>query len=208
VVSPLNAREQLAKFLSNAKKEVLIYDPCVSDPQMVRVLEERSRAGVEVRILGCLKRGSSILRGCSMSNLRLHTRTILRDGEAVFLGSQSLRAAELDARREVGVILTSKTLVRQMKQIFEDDWKDSKQDADDPAHDETQSIKLARKVAKVITKELPPVGEVISAITRDSGLKKANLTKVDMNALEDTVREAVKSVVVETLQEATDKTAA
>jgi phosphatidylserine/phosphatidylglycerophosphate/cardiolipin synthase-like enzyme len=208
VVSPLNARQELAKFLEGAKKQVLIYDPCVSDPQMVRILEERSRAGVEVRILGCLKRASSILCGCNLSTLRLHTRTILRDGESVFVGSQSLRAAELDARREVGVILTSKPLVRKMSETFESDWKDARQNADDPAHDETQSLKLARKVAKVITKELPPVGEVIAAISGDSGLKKANLTRVDMNALEDTVREAVKTVVVETLQEATDKTAA
>jgi phosphatidylserine/phosphatidylglycerophosphate/cardiolipin synthase-like enzyme len=208
VVSPLNARQQLAKFLEGARKELLIYDPCVSDPQMVRILEQQSRAGVEVRIVGCVKRDSQILRGCVLSSLRLHTRTILRDSEDVFLGSQSLRAAELDARREVGVVLSSKAIARQLKQIFENDWKDAKQTGDYPSRDESQSLKMARKVAKVITKELPPVAEVISAIAGDSGLKKANLTKVDMNALEDTVREAVKNIVVETLQDATDKTAA
>ena len=35
VVSPLNARVQLAAFIKKAKRELLIYDPDIADPEMV-----------------------------------------------------------------------------------------------------------------------------------------------------------------------------
>ena len=52
LVSPENARAQLSAFISKAKKQLLIYDPKVSDPRIVRLLKERVKAGVDVRILG------------------------------------------------------------------------------------------------------------------------------------------------------------
>jgi phosphatidylserine/phosphatidylglycerophosphate/cardiolipin synthase-like enzyme len=51
VVSPANARRELARFIKGAKKELLIYDPEISDKPMLRLLEERRRVGVEVRVL-------------------------------------------------------------------------------------------------------------------------------------------------------------
>ncbi len=39
VVSPANARQQLGAFIAAAKKELYLYDPCVSDPAMLRALE-------------------------------------------------------------------------------------------------------------------------------------------------------------------------
>jgi len=68
IVSPLNAREELAKFISGAKKELMIYDPGVGDPQMIRLLEERVRAGVTVRIIGMLKRPSKALKALAMND--------------------------------------------------------------------------------------------------------------------------------------------
>ena len=47
VVSPENAREQLATFLKRAKKSIEIYDPKVADPGMIRILHRRAKAGVE-----------------------------------------------------------------------------------------------------------------------------------------------------------------
>ena len=57
VVSPENARKQLADFLGKAKKELCIYDPKVSAiGPMVRLLEDRVRKGVDVRIIGAARR--------------------------------------------------------------------------------------------------------------------------------------------------------
>src|ERR1700675_4826520 len=49
VVSPANSRKVLGTFLKRAKKELLIYDPCISDKEMLRILEDRAKAGVEIR---------------------------------------------------------------------------------------------------------------------------------------------------------------
>ena len=46
VVSPENAREQFATFIKRAKKQLLLWDPKVSDPQMIRLLQQRAKAGV------------------------------------------------------------------------------------------------------------------------------------------------------------------
>src|SRR5262245_50531713 len=56
VVSPVNARKQLTAFIKGARKELLIYDPDVSDASMIRMLEERAEAGVKIRIIGKLSR--------------------------------------------------------------------------------------------------------------------------------------------------------
>ena len=46
------ARTQLAAFVGKAKKQLLVYDPKVSAPAIVRLLKERMKAGVDVRIIG------------------------------------------------------------------------------------------------------------------------------------------------------------
>ena len=52
LVSPENARTQLSAFLSKAKTQLLIYDPKVSDSRIIKLLKERVKAGVDVRIIG------------------------------------------------------------------------------------------------------------------------------------------------------------
>ena len=46
------ARERLTAFIKGARKQLLIYDPKVSDNAMLKVLAERVEAGVDVRIIG------------------------------------------------------------------------------------------------------------------------------------------------------------
>jgi phosphatidylserine/phosphatidylglycerophosphate/cardiolipin synthase-like enzyme len=122
VVSPENARKQLADFLGKAKKELCIYDPKVSDGPMIRLLGERVRKGVDVRIIGALGARATPLRAVKLKSLRLHARCIIRDGRHAFLGSQSLRALELDSRREVGIFVRDPAIVKRLRDVFESDW--------------------------------------------------------------------------------------
>jgi phosphatidylserine/phosphatidylglycerophosphate/cardiolipin synthase-like enzyme len=55
VVSPCNARKTLASFLRRARKELLIYDPDISDREMLAILRARSRAGVKIRVVGAIE---------------------------------------------------------------------------------------------------------------------------------------------------------
>jgi cardiolipin synthase len=122
LVSPENARTGLAKFIKGAKKELLIYEMKISDRAMIKLLQERVNAGVDVRIIGRVSKKGEGLTVEKMPGMRLHVRAMLRDGKEMFLGSMSLRALELDKRREVGVIVKERAAARQFKELFEDDW--------------------------------------------------------------------------------------
>ena len=122
VVSPENAREQLATFIKRARKSLAIYDPKLSDTQMLRLLNLRARAGVDIRLIGKVGRRAGAIKAQKLSGLRLHVRAIIRDGDTVFVGSQSLRALELDARREVGLIIKDAAVVKRLQDIFDGDW--------------------------------------------------------------------------------------
>jgi phosphatidylserine/phosphatidylglycerophosphate/cardiolipin synthase-like enzyme len=122
VVSPENAREQLATFLKRARKSLVIWDPKISDPGMIRLLAQRAKAGIDIRIIGKVSKRAGDLRVQKLSSGRLHVRAMVRDGEEAFVGSQSLRALELDGRREVGLFSKDAKVVKGMLEVFEADW--------------------------------------------------------------------------------------
>jgi cardiolipin synthase len=122
VVSPESAREVLTTFLKRARKQLLIYDMKVSDNHVQKVLQQRAKAGVEIRIIGRLEKSFEGIVVRKLPDLRLHVRAIVRDGAMAFVGSQSLRRLELDGRREIGVVITDGRVVKKMQGVFEADW--------------------------------------------------------------------------------------
>ena len=139
VVSPENAREQLATFIKRARKSLVIWDPKVADPQMLRLLTQRAKMGVDIRVIGTVaKRARSTLR-VQKSPMRLHVRAAVRDCNEAFVGSQSLRALELDGRREVGILTKDAKVVKAIADLFEADWA---------------KTEMGQKEIKVIEKEL------------------------------------------------------
>jgi phosphatidylserine/phosphatidylglycerophosphate/cardiolipin synthase-like enzyme len=121
VVSPENAREQLATFIKRARKQLMIWDPKINDPQMIRLILQRVKAGVDVRVIGRIAKRGGALRAQKMVG-RLHVRAMVRDCDTAFVGSQSLRALELDGRREVGLITREEKVVKRIVEVFEADW--------------------------------------------------------------------------------------
>jgi phosphatidylserine/phosphatidylglycerophosphate/cardiolipin synthase-like enzyme len=122
VISPVHARAQLSAFISKAKTQLLIYDPKVSDVQIIQLVKERAKAGVDVRIIGRVGSHGDDLVHQKYPGHRLHVRVIVRDGKRAFIGSQSLRALELDKRREVGVFVKGVAIVKEISATFEADW--------------------------------------------------------------------------------------
>jgi cardiolipin synthase A/B len=128
VVSPENARERLTSFIKRARKELLIYDLGVTDDAMIALLKAKAEAGVKIRILGRVeKKWAEEVRWRvkAFTGMKLHVRCIVRDREAAFVGSQSLRKLELDQRREVGMITKDRRTVNQIVEVFVSDWKRS-----------------------------------------------------------------------------------
>jgi phosphatidylserine/phosphatidylglycerophosphate/cardiolipin synthase-like enzyme len=197
VVSPVNAREALQSFLKGAKKELLIYDPDITDRAMLRILSDRKGSGIDVRIIG--KASHNHLAVHRLSGLRLHTRTIIRDRDQAFVGSQSLRKRELESRREIGIIFRNRAIVNELTRVFEQDWKKSVSDQEPrafPVH------KAAKKMAKAVSKNLPVtpmVRQVVKAIQKKGDLE------FRPQEVEETVRTAVREAVKDSVKDATKK---
>lgn len=125
VVSPETSREILTAFIRGARKQLLIYDEKVSDKLIQRVLQDRVRRGVEIRVIGKLEKSLDGIETRKLAGLRQHVRAMIRDGTSAFVGSQSLRRLELDGRREVGVIINNSRIARKIQAVFESDWAES-----------------------------------------------------------------------------------
>ena len=130
LVSPLNARDRLAAFIRAARHQLFVYDPKLSDPKMLALLRERVRAGVDVRVIGQVAKAGAAITSAPLDGRRLHARAIIADSRRAFIGSQSLKRLELDKRREVGLIIRDRAIVRQMESVFAEDWARSYKAAD------------------------------------------------------------------------------
>ena len=124
VISPVNSRRKLSEFILGAQRQLLIYDGKLTDSRMIKLLETRADAGVEIKVIGAMSRMALGVEVRRMPLIRLHAQAIIRDGSEVFFGSQSLRKVELDQRREVGLITNNADAVRSFKVLFEMDWGD------------------------------------------------------------------------------------
>ena len=196
VVSPSNARQSLGTFLREANKQLLIYDPKISDREMIRILKDRAKAGVDIRIIGDVK---AALPCSKLSKMRLHTRTIIRDGDQAFIGSQSLRANELDHRREVGLILSDSQIVKKLSETFESDWSSGipQKSAEATSKKAQPSKPDPDKAMQVLVEELHPI-----AITVKKAVRKV-VAEAGKEVLEDgQVKETVKKVVKKAVKQA------
>ena len=149
VVSPENSRECLSAFIKTARKQLLIYDPKVADPSILRLLQERLKAGVDVRIIGKLgMQEVRSARGEVSGQAASHPGDRARRPPRAFLRGQSLRRLELDKRREVGVIIHDDVVVKQMQAVFEADWAETESGKKAAKRAEKKSEKTDKKNGK------------------------------------------------------------
>ena len=209
VVSPVNARKSLAAFLKGATKQLLIYDPEISDKEMMRILQDRAKSGVEVRIIGHAAK-SLKLQVAKLTKMRLHTRSILRDGARAFIGSQSLRAIELDSRREAGLIIRDGKILKQLMECFEADWAPGTTPFDDAKETATPEASKSevQRAAKVLAKELQPltatVKKAVKKVVSEAGEDIMGDKRVK-SAVKKMVKKAIKQAVREVADDAEAK---
>ncbi len=192
VVSPVNAREELTAFIKGAKKQLLMYEMKISDSDFVKLLNEKISQGLDVRVIGSTGNKGGTLPTRKLPR-RLHARAIMRDGKSVFLGSQSLRKLEMEARREIGIIVHDPKIAKQMIGVFDKDWKDATPAA--PAPEVTELISVpAKKVAKKVVKELNLVPAVEQVLDRMMEGKKDDV-QLEPKEVVEGVREAMREEV-------------
>lgn len=208
VVSPSNSRKVLENFLKRAKTQLLIYDPRISDKSMLRILQERAKAGVEIRVIGSVA-GKGQFDVQKLTANRLHTRTIIRDRRQAFVGSQSLRPLELDSRRELGLIVHDPRTVKKLIDTFEADWaavpkapkpRKIKGVPDEKSRQKQKTV----KAVQVLTKELDPLASTVKQAVRKA-VRKAGETVLHDKSVKATMKDVVKRAVKEAVKEAHEK---
>jgi hypothetical protein len=170
---------------------------------MLRALSNRIQKGVDIKVIGAIGRRSHFLNVRPLAGLRLHTRTIIRDGREAFVGSQSLRVAELDSRREVGIIVRESKVVKGLVQTFEADWGREKVSED--AQATTREIKKRLKTTVRKLSQLNPlvkeaVSEVVSKVGSDA-LDSGEVRETVVNAVKEAVRERVTEMLNESKEQ-------
>jgi phosphatidylserine/phosphatidylglycerophosphate/cardiolipin synthase-like enzyme len=124
VVSPESSRAILADLLRRARRELLIYDDRITDRLMLRLLQERAKKGVSIRVIGKLAdKKIENVEVRKLVDLRMHIRAIVVDGTRAFIGSQSLRKLQLEMRREIGIIIHDSRVAAKIRAVFEADWE-------------------------------------------------------------------------------------
>jgi phosphatidylserine/phosphatidylglycerophosphate/cardiolipin synthase-like enzyme len=193
---------------------------------MLRTLQDRAKAGVEIRIIGKVGGGYKF-DSQKLAGQRLHTRTIIRDGRQAFIGSQSLRPAELDSRRELGLIIHDAKAVKKLVDTFESDWvptrrkkekaipkekKSHQQAADDDQEkvekaenkQQVQTEKQAEVAVKALKHELNPLAASVKKAVRKAVAKAGDDVLKDKD-VKDTMKKVVKKAVKDAVKEATQE---
>ena len=203
VVSPANARKQLSAFIKQARKQLLIYDPKIADRQILHLLEEHAKAGLDVKIIGSIAVRSANLSVSPLTSMRLHTRTIIRDGRQAFVGSQSLRQPELDSRREIGIVVRDSKAVKTLLETFEKDWVST---GFEEARDALRTNGAATPQAtRALAKEMPPLKTTLKKAIK-LAVTRAGKEAVAHGELKATVKHAVKIAVKEAVKEMVQET--
>jgi histone H3/H4 len=164
---------------------------------MVRLLEEQAKSGVEIRIIGRINANNPEI-AVRRPHIRLHARTIIRDGTHAFIGSQSLRKVELDDRREVGIVIRDRKAVAQLVKIFDEDWAAAAHSPKRPQRSEL--TKAAKRVARAVTKDMPPIFEVVEEAVKTVVGNKTDV-ELDSKEIEETVKDAVTEAVKEAVRD-------
>ncbi|MCW3052555.1 MAG: Phosphatidylserine/phosphatidylglycerophosphate/cardiolipin synthase -like [Chthonomonadales bacterium] len=181
LVSPGNARQELLKFLQATRRQLCIYDGKLTDPDMIRLLQQKAREGVDIRIIGAIGKRAAGMK-VAAPPMRLHAQTIIRDGAQMFLGSQSLRTLELDARREVGILIDDVPIVQRALETFEADWSGVK------------------RVLSTSTAALPE----LESVSPSSASSPESESPASMLSVKEAVKDAIKTAILEAIEESSD----
>jgi PLD-like domain len=163
---------------------------------------------VDVRIIGKLS-GRAGLSAQKLTTMRLHNRTIVRDGRQAFVGSQSLRPAELDSRRELGLIVRDPKIIKRLLATFESDWSATNAATVkkvSPAKESREATKNeTEKAMAVLVEELHPlsatVTKAVKKVVAQTGgemlpdkVVKSTVKKVVKKAVKQAVRAAARDI--------------
>jgi cardiolipin synthase A/B len=136
VVSPNNSRPMLTNLINSAKTSLILEEEEMQDSSMEEALVNAERRGVAVQVILAAPSGSSndpngpgiaVLKAGGVqvkedTQLYIHAKMIVADGNLAFVGSENFSTTSLDNNRELGVLLTNAQIMSTLQQTFQSDW--------------------------------------------------------------------------------------
>ncbi len=137
VVSPTNSRVVLLDLIASARRSLDVYAEVIRDEEFVDALAAAARRGVDVRIVMSKgdERQSATLRDLAdagvgvrlVSDIYIHAKLFLADGDRAYVGSQNMTATSLDQNREIGIVIDDPAGVARIARAFATDWRIGKE---------------------------------------------------------------------------------
>jgi len=132
VISPVNARERILAVIKGAQQTLDIESMQFADWDVRNAVKARVEAGVVVRVLladanwiDANATAVTFLKGLAVPVKwipHLHTKMLVADGKAAYVGSENFSQTSLDRNREVGVILVEAPSIAPLSATFDKDW--------------------------------------------------------------------------------------
>lgn len=128
VICNINCRSVIEKLLSSAKESIIIQTQYINDPALIDILMSKKLKLPEIKILVSNTTASTEMEAYMGDLARkekkeyLHAKTILIDHKILLLGSMNLSTNSLDKNREIWILLTDPSLIRQFVWQFTKDW--------------------------------------------------------------------------------------
>lgn len=130
VWSPDNSRRKILAFIQQAQSDIKIYTQTISDYKVIEALANAARAHVKVQILLSsvpTKKRLNYLRRAGVEvhvseGYYIHAKVLIVDQKRAILGSINLTETSLDQNRELSVMTSDKKIVRQLTQLFDQDF--------------------------------------------------------------------------------------
>jgi phosphatidylserine/phosphatidylglycerophosphate/cardiolipin synthase-like enzyme len=126
LISPYNSRRKMMEFLGAAERSIQIADAKVEDPEVIKLLVEKAKTGVSVRVLGDEKHGGGLpkpLEFRAIPRFKLHAKCTIVDGKRAVLGSMNMRTESFDRRRELCILVEDEEILRRLNAVFKSDWE-------------------------------------------------------------------------------------
>lgn len=108
IVGPERSRQSLTGLIAKAESSICIMDHRVTDPEILAILADKKRQGVQLQVIGMNR----------TDGLICHGRMILLDGKTAIIGSIHLSSPSLDSRREVAIVVEEPNLVAELYDYY------------------------------------------------------------------------------------------
>lgn len=139
VISPTNSRAMLTSLIDSAHATLIVEAEEMQDDGIEQALINAVKRGVQTQVIlpapkdtsndsnsvgiNTIKQGGVQVK--EDSQLYMHAKIMVVDGQKAFVGSENISSASLDGNRELGILIANQSVLTTLQQTFQQDWTNS-----------------------------------------------------------------------------------